>query len=233
MYRTDDNFDAPAGDAKIWRYSNLAKFARMLQTRALYFATFDLFTDDRFEGKLTRSSFPNCLEVFMDGNNFSEKEARQSINRAPRMVGVNCWHLSEHESAAMWATYAAKDGIVVQSTFERLARSFSSYDHHVWIGRVRYIDYLTDEIVRPLNDVKQWLMHKRKEFSYEQELRALIIGPWQSRDVCCDLQTLIESVRISPEAPAYMADLVGELCRRFGFNVAVYRSTISDSPPEQ
>jgi hypothetical protein len=103
----------------------------------------------------------------------------------------------------------------------------------VWIGKVRYIDYDTDEIAKPLKDVKQWLLHKRKEFSYEQELRALIISSWQSKDVCCDLQTLIESVRISPQAPAYMADLVSELCRRFGLNVKVCRSTLSDYPPEQ
>jgi hypothetical protein len=42
-----------------------------------------------------------------------------------------------------------------------------------------------------------------------------MIGSWRSQDVWCDLQTLIESVRISLEAPAYMADLVGEVCRRF------------------
>jgi hypothetical protein len=132
MYKTDDTLDVPAGDAKIWRYSNLAKFARMLQTRALYFPTVDRFTDDRFEGTLTRPSFPHCLKAFRDaGNNFSEEEARQSINSAPGIVGVNCWHLSEHESAAMWATYATKDyGIAVQSTFERLAQSFYCYAYH-------------------------------------------------------------------------------------------------------
>lgn len=233
MYKTDDAFDAPADDARIWRYSNMTKFLRILQTRALYFSTIDRFTDDGFEGELTRPSFAQCIKLFMEaGNKLSEEQAHQSISSAPSMVGVNCWHLSEHESAAMWATYATRDyGIAIQSTFGRLRQSFHNYDYHVWIGKVRYIDYTKDVISKPLKDVKQWLLHKRKEFSYEQELRALIIGAGQSRNVCCDLETLIDSIRISPAAPSYMAELVSDVCRRFDLKLDVRQSSLSDSPP--
>jgi hypothetical protein len=35
---------------------------------------------------------------------------------------VNCWHMNEHESAAMWRLYSqADEAICVQSTFARLA----------------------------------------------------------------------------------------------------------------
>jgi hypothetical protein len=120
---------------------------------------------------------------------------------------------------------------VLQSTFDRLSRSFHLYDKHVWIGKVRYIDYTKDEISKPLVDVKQWLLHKRKEFSYEQELRAMIIGSWKSMDVRCDLEVLIESIRIAPEAPSFMVELVREVCRRFNIDVEVMPSFLADPPP--
>ncbi len=120
-------------------------------------------------------------------------------------------------------------GIAIQSTFERFCRSFHRCDDHVWIGKVRYIDYTRDEISKPLlKDVKQWFLHKRREFSYEQELRAMVIGSKRSMEACCDLDLLIESVRISPEAPAYVIEVVREVCRRFDVRAEVSHSAIAD-----
>jgi len=46
-------------------------------------------------------------------------------------TAINCWHISDHESVAMWKLYAAgAPGIAVRSTVERFASSLP-----LWKGR--------------------------------------------------------------------------------------------------
>jgi hypothetical protein len=230
MYKSDDGFEAPTHNAKVWRYSDITKFIRVLQTRALYFVGAELLTD-LFEGTLTRPSQSEWVRILKE-RGLSAQQAYHSRDLAAGMVGVNCWHLGEYESAAMWQVYSPRDspGIAIQSTFDRLSESFHSYKKHVWIGRTKYIDYTTDAIAN-VEDVKQWFLHKRREFSYEQELRAMIMTSWQpGMDVACDLPVLIESIRIAPTAPPYMIELVSEICRRFELQTEVFPSMLSERP---
>jgi hypothetical protein len=145
------------------------------------------------------------------------------------MIGLNRWHLSEYESAAMWQLYAPRDsaGLAIQSTFDRLSRCFHVYDKHAWIGTLKYIDYSTTAI-NDVSDVKQWFLHKRREFSYEKELRAMIItASPDGQEVPCDLSILIESIRVAPTAPPYMRDLISETCRLFGVDVDILPSMLT------
>lgn len=89
-----------------------------------------------------------------------------------RFNAVNCWHANEHESAAMWKLYLKSDeGIAIQSTYKRLKESIID-DEDVLIGKVNYIDYETD-IIDPNNQYGS-LIHKRKSFEHEKEIRAVI-----------------------------------------------------------
>lgn len=242
MYKSDSDFESPGDDAKIWRYSDITKFMRVLQTHALYFASAERLTDG-YEGTLTRPSLDRYIRMLADGSRISEQQARESVASvddvvsrpsAAGMIGVNCWHLSEHESAAMWQVYSPRDspGIVIQSTFDRLCRSFHCYKYNVWVGKMQYIDYTTEDIGN-VRDVKQWFLHKRREFSYEKELRAMIIASWQpGKEVDCDLPVLIESIKIAPAAPPYLVELVSEICRLFKIptDVTIMPSELTDPP---
>src|SRR5580698_4665267 len=73
MYNADASIEVPAGDAKVWRYSDIAKFIRVLQTRALFFSMAERFTD-RFEGALTRPSLAQCVKIFMGASGLSEEQ---------------------------------------------------------------------------------------------------------------------------------------------------------------
>jgi hypothetical protein len=54
---------------------------------------------------------------------------------------VSCWHMNEHESAAMWSLYLrSNEGVCIQSTYRRLR---SGLPKCVFIGEVNYIDYQT------------------------------------------------------------------------------------------
>jgi hypothetical protein len=58
-----------------------------------------------------------------------------------RYTYLNCWHASEHESAAMWGLYQGDGrGVAVKSTFNRLINSLQS-ERLIYAGMVRYIDY--------------------------------------------------------------------------------------------
>lgn len=56
-------------------------------------------------------------------------------------VLINCWHINDHESAAMWKLYARSDkGISIKSTVQRLTDALKCKEE-VWVGAVQYLDY--------------------------------------------------------------------------------------------
>lgn len=133
----------------------------------------------------------------------------------------------------MWQMYARDhQGIAIQSTFDRLARSFAAYETHVYIGKVKYVDY--DKGMIDPADVKQWMLHKRKEFEHENELRAMTFLKDQLRlgiEVPCDLSILIEKVYIAPVAPDYQMDVVRAVCKRFDFPIEITPSSLDKPTP--
>jgi len=127
---------------------------------------------------------------------------------------VSCWHLNSHESEAMWKLYIkSEEGVAIQSTYRRLCESLSRCQGEIFIGKVKYIDYATDQS----NEPDFWpLMHKRKSLTHEQEVRAITMdwpclygnGTFHASTinngvkVSVPLGTLIEKIYVAPNAPA-------------------------------
>ena len=121
-----------------------------------------------------------------------------------RWCAVNCWHLGEHESAAMWDIYVpAGAGVAIRSTFDRLKASLERSETEVYLGKVTYIDHAKDAI--PVGNTFTPATHKRKSLEYESEVRALVYevpfrvdgkldfeaSPWDvGVEVAVDLKTL-------------------------------------------
>jgi hypothetical protein len=83
---------------------------------------------------------------------------------------INCWHMNENESDAMWRIYArTSDAVAIQSTFARLQRVLSD---RAFIGVVKYVDYDTEWM--PEGNTLYPFVHKRKSFEHERELRAVM-----------------------------------------------------------
>lgn len=166
---------------------------------------------------------------------------------------INCWHVAEHESAAMWRLYG-KEGasIAVQSTFRRLRRVLpenmdnygSPLDGHIDIALVQYVDYSTDRI--PEGHMFDAFLYKRKSFEHERELRAFFqempksspgreglvaIPPSETgRQVPVNLDQLIEAIYVVPTSPASVYDLIQKICARYGLNKPIYRSSLEEVP---
>lgn len=77
---------------------------------------------------------------------------------------MNCWHISDYESDAMWKLYLkGEEGIAIQSTYKQLSDSFNNYhENDVFIGVITYIDHEKDVI--PWNNAYAPFVRKNKSF---------------------------------------------------------------------
>ena len=236
---------APKDNAKIWRYMNLTKFTDLLNNKSLYFCRLDKLGDS-FEGSLPRVNYQlrekvaNKLEITgHDGKGFRRKS--QTFSKNIRLTFyMNCWHLNNHESDAMWKLYAgAGGGIAVSSTVERLKRCVSKAQDTIRISKVKYIDYDKDGI--PIVNCFAPALHKRKSFSHERELRAFVWEPnnldkiknnqqiEQGLPTQIELEELIDEIYISPLEDDWFAS-VKSIMKQYGLNKTLRHSKLSDSP---
>lgn len=148
---------------------------------------------------------------------------------------ANCWHMNETESMAMWKLYLKSDeGIAIKSTANRLRESLSEAPEPLNIGTVDYINYDEHTFKEPY--FFQYILHKRKSFEHERELRAVLWGDMSEAfrrnnkitgiSVHCDLNRLIEEIWIAPMSPLWIADLVRAIVRRYGFSFPVEQSVL-------
>jgi hypothetical protein len=232
----------------VWRYMDFTKLVSLFDSRCLYFARADKLGDP-FEGSwprmnvLARQLVPDSIPT----------EARESFLKAMSNIGdfnrqwlkyyaVNCWHMNEHESAAMWKLYLKSDeGVAVQSTYKKLRASMTD-DQHVFLGVVKYIDYETEWI--DSGNLFTPFVHKRKSFEHEREVRALVTK-WPIGDegiefdketirhglnIKIDIEGLVERIYVAPSAPGWFADLVAALVKRYGYKFDVEQSKLNEQP---
>ena len=85
----------------VWRYMDLPKFLDLMQTSELHFTRLDQL-EDPYEHAIQMAA---CRRKPFDSET----------------MYVNCWILSEYESAAMWTNYGGNSGIALQSSRRRIA----------------------------------------------------------------------------------------------------------------
>lgn len=258
-------FAQPPAQSSLWKYLTLTKLVAMLENGALHFARADKFSDP-FEGSWTRNRAPGVL-LDSKGALVSPQPSQEELTKLFRghetpawlaarwkhgreSTALDCWHLSEHESAAMWQLYASQ-GIAIRSTFGRLIEALpggvpGDGTHAICLGRVRYVDYET--AVMPEGNSFWPFVHKRLSFAHEHEVRGVIyaIGskmvtydgfaiveaavPSEGFLVPVKLVTLIEAVHVAPSSPAWMAKAIEAVVRRFALEVPVIQSSLDTSP---
>jgi hypothetical protein len=230
-YKPHPSFDAPADpDQPLWRYMSLAKYLSLLSTRSLFFTRAERLGDP-WEGALGPANVGAAAELY------GELAPRLAAagERLPMSVFVSCWHAQDWESAAMWAVYAGvdpsrSDGVALRSTFRRLLESLEG-SHDVYCGTVHYVDYDAEFI--PEDNMFERFMRKRRSFEHEQEVRAVIALETSEVDgirVDCDLETLIEEVRVAPSSPDWFRQVTIEVTAREGLSRPVLQSRLDDPP---
>lgn len=129
----------------------------------------------------------------------------------------------------MWRLYSSflPNAVAIKTSYGALYRSLGS-NPQIKIGRVRYIDFNSQYA-----GVYDAYWRKRKSFEHEREVRAVIMD-FSRRGVGslipCDVESLIESVCLSPQAPGWFMNLVNDVNRKFGIEVEVSASEFNEEP---
>jgi hypothetical protein len=241
VFQPPPNLDQP-----IWRYMTFTKLVSLLLRSELYFSRTDLL-DDRFEGSYALGNIRTRPDAFREAGipeelipSFiaDEQTTRRTLGR---LVYVNCWTASDHESVALWHMYSSMtQGVSLRSTFRRLTESVRAYDSPIYAGLVRYINYDADAI--PEGNLFSAFVHKRRAYQFENEVRAVIhnfprshdgwvnpAGP-QGMRVPVHLVELLERIHIAPAAPPWFAELVQTTVDRLASQIVVTPSAMKRDP---
>jgi hypothetical protein len=122
--------EEPPLNTIVWRYMNFRKLASIFMRKELFFCRADKF-DDHYEGRISDYNRRNRMKVYSKTNPSLSKERQQkifaqidSMLEKRHNVIVNCWHMNESESPAMWDLHAKLDyGVAIKTTFKRLSDS--------------------------------------------------------------------------------------------------------------
>jgi hypothetical protein len=162
--------ETPVPDATvIWRYFRFGRFVDILKDNSLWFARPCSF-DDRWEG-LYPPSYIRRTREYADENGISYDEFKEEFRRRElrHRYGhfVNCWHISESESDAMWRLYGlGQNGIAIQSTVGDVRECLRPHNH----GQVIYYDPSHDVVSESIFGPHD-ILFKRLPFSWEHEYR--------------------------------------------------------------
>lgn len=225
-------------NAKLWRYMDFAKFMTILEKETIFFVRSDRF-EDKHEGSYPTKNIEMRKKkygLYANSENFLEKLS--SLNEeVRRCTFINCWHMNDIESMAMWGLYTnSSESVAIQTTTERLENALENNDEHIDIGKVAYIDY-NENIISEKNTLNCFF-HKRCEFAHEKEARAIfqkvyIDGKTISLhkilhdygvDIKVDVSKLIEKIYVAPNAPIWFFELVKLIIEKNELDVPVILS---------
>jgi len=238
MYKEHPDLKKPKNDSIIWRYLDFTKFVSLLDRKALFFTRADKLGDP-FEGSHPKANIPLRAKIYK--GEIPLEDIGEIYKLLREFTAVNCWHLSRHESAAMWRLYLkSNEGIAIQSTFKRLKDSIRDKKHDIFIGKVQYVDYEKERIT---DDPMSSFLYKRKSFEHELELRAVIqelppkgLSTRSKRpfddgvSVPVDLNLLISKICLAPTSPKWLHELVESVTRKYQLYKEVCQSSLDKKP---
>ncbi len=241
MASPHSSFKTPVNrDATLWRYMDFNKYVSLLKTQSLYFSRADR-VGDPFEGSVSQATIERRKVTFRTAPAEQKGDHTEEIHlgiyaslfqRMPGLTFLNCWHMNDGESVAMWRLYSPSGmGVALKSTFAKL---FDLTPSNVFVGKVQYGDYGQADI--PDYTLFDPFVHKRRSFSHEDEARAVIQYDYRSVDpaplgewVRVPLVDLIDAVRVSPSAPNWYLEIVQDVTKLYGFSKEVRRSEIDST----
>jgi hypothetical protein len=245
-------YEIPNENTKLWRYMDFTKYVSLLSSKSIYFTRADCF-EDIFEGakgiKKNKQAwdshylnfFRNAVRNPPDGTcQQSEQQIEETAQRLLRelehgghadrkMTFVNYWHENEYESEAMWRLYSSflPNAIAIRTTYQCLYNSLHK-NPDISIGRVKYLD-----LNKQYAGIDGAFWHKRKSFEHEREVRAIVTDHNCRQEgimIPCDLDLLIESVFVSPQAPDWFINVVNDIHEKYSISVKVSKSELIEEP---
>lgn len=231
-------FNTPEDSAIVWRYLDFEKFVDLILNQELFFCRSDKF-DDPYEGYLQLKGFENNPEILT------------SDEKTKKFYFLNCWHINELQSDAMWRIFLkTNNGIAIKTTVGRIKNSLEKTPDDVFIGKVYYRDFdevtFTDLLFEEQNKVGEkggsmsQFNYKRISFEHERELRLFYIDmpiphavkdgiprdPIEHKKVKVNVDALIDLIVISPFADPWFGGLLERLVKKLEINAEINYSNL-------
>ncbi|KXI27369.1 hypothetical protein [Paraglaciecola hydrolytica] len=212
------------------RYLDLPKLLDILHSKSLYFRRADGFSD-RLEGAL----FP-CLRRSIDEgckNGAIKTNSDEFYRRAREENFVSCWTIGANDNMALWQLYGGiKTSVAITTTVERIIHCALDWNEPIDVRKVKYINHK-----KPPNcgigAPRDVLQFKSEAYKFENELR-VVVSPHRNvnpsmgmRLPLTDLNKLIRSVVLAPEAESNFVEAVSDLCVKYGLKAPVRKSKLS------
>lgn len=236
----------PSTDTALWRYRTFNRYLSLIKNDALWFYRADKFSDP-YEGSVPQRNVEERDDD--DDREISRSDQLSAVYRIWRkMTYLNCWHINQYESAAMWKQYSSEeDGIAIKTSPKRLENALEIDSNNYRIGNIDYINYKRGKI--PDDDLVAQFFHKRKSFEHESEYRIIYSDPNEKIpdedglsgdqidgyfsngvEVPVDLDELIEEVRISPAADLSFKFKIELETRVQGYDFPINQSDMDSDP---
>jgi hypothetical protein len=239
----------------IWRHMDFAKYLSLLDKQALFFSKVS-YLKDPYEG----THFHLLKEINPTGSEIFERFTPQLLQKKADIKAicpalfkgqefcVNCWHLNEEESAALWRIYmSGNEGIAIKTSLQNLKKQIESSSLKIYLEKINYgfnrncfsIDYNKKTVlITPVDTV----ITKRKSFEFEKEIRAIVslennpelepeVESHQGFMLPINLAEIIQEIYINPEAPNWYVDLIKSINTKYGISCNVKKSTLSEQHP--
>jgi hypothetical protein len=163
-----------AGDQKLWRYMDLAKFVSMLCTKSLWLARADTFRD-RWEGRFPdemRELLERAYETFDKDDESPIKNVDDFQDYVVKNTFVSCWHKNFEENFVMWELYGGNNnGVAIQTTLTRLRDSIDKYSVSGYSLLLKNVTYKNAKEISGELPYENCIFIKRPHFVFEEEFR--------------------------------------------------------------
>jgi hypothetical protein len=235
----------PDDSFKVWRYVDFAKFLDLLFRQEQFFVSGKKLREtDPHEGFFTIDDLFNDFQQYPEIHNEIKRIAEETHSEN---LYINCWHINDTDSDAMWKLYSQTDrGVAIQSTLKKLKSSFQDEPQRVDITKVRYVDYSNAKISN--KNIIDMFSAKQNSYKHEEELRVFVFNVAMIHDkifevngqkfefhahdenryqpirgengiyVKTKITELIEKIYVSPRAPSWFVDLVKSMVKTYGID---------------
>ena len=238
MYKEVFGFQTPNESLTIWRYLDFEKFMDLIIRNKLFLTRADKFKDP-YEGVLKLRD-----EV--------DYELHKLQLETKKFNFLNCWHINENQSDAMWKCFLkTNNGLAIKTTIKKLKKSIDNTVEDIYIGKVYYRDLRKITLSELMKEEQNLLCngrggtvnpfcYKRMDFEHEKELRIHFIDspiphlkkneekrePLEFKTININIQDLIEEIVISPFSDEWFKGLVEDILLKIGLEIKVSKSDL-------
>lgn len=237
MLQAHPNFVWPDESATLWRYMPFEGLLSSLQHGGLWLARSDTL-GDRHEGAYGPFNKEMRPQAYADLPPVVVAQLEAVYQEQPSKTYVNCWHLADEESAAMWEIYARRNrGVSVKTSFRRLSEGIAARGD-LFGGLISYSD--NTSTWTPEGNLLLPFLRKRPFFSYEREFRLVVqnLGDASAKSevrgrgfwLRADLNSIIEEVVLAPATDPWIRDAIAEALRKHELSCVIRASDMDDEP---